>query len=160
MYQSGDIQCRCSCQSDGGTDQFTHPTGNMQRIGVQLYTDKRNGRDELWMDTCNGCRYHTGRPTSGTGDPNETLTNTTAAPITVRYVYTLAANGCTNPSTFNVDVVVNPMATLTSSLTPPAICSGSAFSYTPTSGTAGTSLGWTRAMCSRYHTCWTDIRDR
>ena len=48
--------------------------------------------------------------------------------------------------TFNVDVVVNPMAALTSTLTPPAICSGSVFSYTPTSGTAGTSFGWTRAM--------------
>ena len=47
-------------------------------------------------------------PTSGSGDPAETLTNTTAAPITVRYVYTLTANGCTNPSTYNVDVVVNP----------------------------------------------------
>ncbi len=84
-------------------------------------------------------------PTSGTDNPNETLTNTTAAPITVRYIYTLAANGCTNPVTFNVDVVVNPMPALTSSLTPPAICSGSVFSYTPTSGTAGTSFGWTRA---------------
>ncbi len=85
-------------------------------------------------------------PTSGNGNPNETLTNTTAAPISVRYVYTLTANGCTNPTTFNVDVVVNPMSTLTSSVTPPAICSGSAFSYTPTSGTAGTSFAWTRAI--------------
>ncbi len=84
-------------------------------------------------------------PTSGNGNPNETLTNTTANPLTVRYVYTLTANSCTNPTTFNVDVVVNPMPALTSSLTPPAICSGSAFSYTPTSGTAGTSFAWTRA---------------
>ncbi len=84
-------------------------------------------------------------PTSGTGNPNETLTNTTVSPLTVRYVYTLAANSCTNPATYNVDVVVNPMATLTSTLTPPAICSGSVFSYTPASGTAGTSFGWTRA---------------
>ena len=84
-------------------------------------------------------------PTSGNGNPNETLTNTTANPLTVRYVYTLTANSCTNPTTFNVDVVVNPMPTLTSSPTPPAICSGSAFSYTPTSGTAGTSFAWTRA---------------
>ncbi len=35
-------------------------------------------------------------PTSGNGNPNETLTNTTAAPIVVTYVYTLTANGCTN----------------------------------------------------------------
>ena len=84
-------------------------------------------------------------PTSGNSNPNETLTNTTANPLTVRYVYTLTANSCTNPTTFNVDVVVNPMPTLTSSPTPPAICSGSAFSYTPTSGTAGTTFAWTRA---------------
>ena len=90
-------------------------------------------------------------PTSGTDNPNETLTNTTTAPITVRYVYTLTANGCTNPVTFNVDVVVNPIAALTSSLTPPAICSGSVFSYTPTSGTAGTSFGWTRAAVQVSH---------
>ena len=82
---------------------------------------------------------------TGTGNPNETLTNTTASPITVRYVYTLTANGCTNPATYNVDVVVNPTPALTSTLTPPAICSGSVFSYTPASGTAGTSFGWTRA---------------
>ena len=84
-------------------------------------------------------------PTSGTGNPNETLTNTTVSPLTVRYVYTLTANSCTNPATYNVDVVVNPTPTLTSTLTPPAICSGSVFSYTPASGTAGTSFGWTRA---------------
>ena len=84
-------------------------------------------------------------PTSGTGNPNETLTNTTVSPLTVRYVYTLTANSCTNPATYNVDVVVNPTPTLTSTLTPPAICSGSVFSYTPSSGTAGTSFGWTRA---------------
>ncbi|MBE0677698.1 MAG: hypothetical protein IH592_02925, partial [Bacteroidales bacterium] len=41
-------------------------------------------------------------PTSGNGNPNETLTNTTAAPIIVTYVYTLTANGCTN--TQNVTV--------------------------------------------------------
>ena len=99
------------------------------------------------MDTCKWWQGITpAGPTSGTDNPNETLTNTTAAPITVRYVYTLTANGCTNPVTFNVDVVVNPMAALTSSLTPPAICSGSVFSYTPTSGTAGTSFGWTRGQ--------------
>ncbi len=82
-------------------------------------------------------------PTSGNGNPNETLTNTTAAPIVVTYVYTLTANGCTN--TQNVTVTVNPRPTLSSSLTPPAICSGTAFSYTPTSATGGTTFSWTRA---------------
>ena len=43
---------------------------------------------------------------SGTGAINETLVNTTQAPINVTYVYTLTANGCTN--TQNLVVTVNP----------------------------------------------------
>jgi hypothetical protein len=82
---------------------------------------------------------------SGTGDPNETLVNTTADPILVTYVYTLSANGCTNPTTYNVVVTVNPIPVLTSSLTPPAICSNTIFSYTPTSSTFGITFSWTRA---------------
>jgi large repetitive protein len=45
-------------------------------------------------------------PTSGTGNPNETLRNLTAAPINVTYEYTLTINGCTN--TQNVVVSVRP----------------------------------------------------
>ncbi|MCX6233721.1 MAG: HYR domain-containing protein, partial [Bacteroidetes bacterium] len=84
--------------------------------------------------------------TTGTGNPNEVLTNTTALPISVRYVYTLTASGCQNPTTFNVDVMVNPTPALSSSLTPPAICSGTIFSYTPTSNTPGTTFQWSRAV--------------
>ncbi len=83
-------------------------------------------------------------PTSGTGDPSETLVNTTASPINVTYVYTLTANGCTNPSTYNLVVTVNPMPTMTSGLNAGAMCSGATFHYTPTSGTAGTTFSWTR----------------
>ncbi len=82
-------------------------------------------------------------PTNGSGNPNETLTNTTTAPITVVYTYTLTANGCSNVE--NVSVVVNPSPQLSSSLNPPAICSGTTFSYTPTSATTGTSFIWSRA---------------
>ncbi len=80
---------------------------------------------------------------TGTGDVNEPLTNTTTAPITVTYVYTIAANGCTN--TQNVTVTVNPVPVLSSVLAAPAICSGTAFSYAPASATAGATFGWTRA---------------
>ena len=117
----------------------------MQRHGVQLHSVKLHNRDELWMDQGSSCRDNAAAAGSGTGNPNETLTNTTASPVTVRYVYTLTANGCTNPATYNVDVLVNPTPTLTSTLTPPAICSGTVFSYTPSSSTTGTSFGWTRA---------------
>jgi len=82
---------------------------------------------------------------SGTGNPNETLFNTTTSPVTVTYAYSLSANGCTNPSIYNVQVVVNPTMTLSSSLIPPAICSGSVFSYIPTSPTPGVTFNWSRA---------------
>ncbi len=80
---------------------------------------------------------------TGTDGVNETLTNTTTAPITVTYVYTIAANGCTN--TQNVTVTVNPVPALSSTLAPAAICSGTTFSYAPASATAGATFGWTRA---------------
>ncbi len=85
----------------------------------------------------------------GTGNPNEALANTTASPINVVYVYTVTANGCTNPTTYNVVVTINPTPctcshSLSSSLTPPAVCSGTAFNYTPTSSTGDLFL-WTRA---------------
>jgi gliding motility-associated-like protein len=82
---------------------------------------------------------------SGTGNPAEVLVNTTAAPINVTYVYTLSANGCANPATYNVVVTVNPSPALTSTFTPAAICSGSAFSYVPTSSTTGATFAWSRA---------------
>ena len=80
---------------------------------------------------------------NGNDDPNETLVNTTADPVTVTYVYTLTANSCTN--TQNVTVTVYPTPMLTSTLTPSAICNNTTFSYTPTSATAGTTFQWSRA---------------
>ncbi len=82
---------------------------------------------------------------SGPGNPNETLINTITAPVDVTYVYTVSANGCANPVTFNVVVTVNPKPLMTSSLTPPSICSGSSFMYVPSSGTSGATFAWTRA---------------
>ncbi len=81
---------------------------------------------------------------SGSNNPNEVLFNTTAAPVTVNYVYSLSANGCTNSQT--VSVVVNPLPTLTSTLTPPATCNNTPFNYTPASGTTGTTFNWSRAV--------------
>jgi hypothetical protein len=77
-----------------------------------------------------------------TAGVNHVLTNATSDPIDVTYTYTLTANGCTN--TQDVVVRVNPTPQLSSSLSPAAICSGSNFSYTATSATAGTTYNWTR----------------
>jgi gliding motility-associated-like protein len=83
---------------------------------------------------------------SGSGNPLEVLSNVTpAAPVTVTYVYSLVtAAGCTNSQT--VTVVTNPTPTLSNAtLTPADVCSGSLFSFAPTSNTTGTTFNWTRA---------------
>ena len=85
-------------------------------------------------------------PATGSGGSatiTETLINSTANPITVTYVIVLTANGCSN--TQSIPVTVNPSPVLSSSLTPPAICSNTAFSYTATSATSGVTYGWSRA---------------
>ena len=80
---------------------------------------------------------------SASGNISETLDNTTSAPVNVTYVYTLSANSCSNVQ--NVVITVNPTPVLTSSLTAPAICSNSSFSYTPLSSTSGATYSWARA---------------
>ena len=79
---------------------------------------------------------------SGLGNPNEQLINTTSTPIVVTYVYTLSGGGCSNIE--NVTVTVYPTPMLSSTLTPPAICDTTMFSYIPTSLTPGTTYAWNR----------------
>jgi gliding motility-associated-like protein len=83
---------------------------------------------------------------SGSGNPAETLINTTNVPVSVTYIYSLiTVNGCTN--TQNVVVQVNPSPAFTSLVNPPAICSGLKFTYTPTASTgASTVFTWSRAL--------------
>jgi gliding motility-associated-like protein len=82
-------------------------------------------------------------PDGGTGSVTERLINTTTAPVSAVYRYELTTpNGCTNIQT--VSVLINPTPLLTSSLTPPAICSGTPFTYAPTSSTGGVSFSWAR----------------
>jgi hypothetical protein len=86
---------------------------------------------------------------TGTSQNNITqvLTNGTTNPAVATYTVTPVANGCTG-STFTLTINVNIIATLTSSVTPLAICSNTSFSYVPTSATSGTSFGWTRNAVS------------
>ncbi len=84
--------------------------------------------------------------TSSTGNVSEILTNTSGAPINVTYVYTTTATICSNIE--NVVVTVNPGPSLSSTLTPATICSGSAFSYTPQSASSGATITWSRAAVS------------
>ncbi|MFY9309114.1 MAG: PKD-like domain-containing protein [Bacteroidia bacterium] len=84
---------------------------------------------------------------TGNGSISETLINTTTAPVTVIYVYTVALNGCSNAPGQQVQVTISPVPSLSSSLTP-STCSGSIFSYTATSITPGVSYTWSRATVS------------
>ena len=84
---------------------------------------------------------------SGTNNPNELLINTTTSAINVSYVYTLTPpSGCVNTQT--VIVSVSPAPFLSSTLSPPSICSGTSFTYTPTSSTNSITFSWSRAIVS------------
>ena len=80
--------------------------------------------------------------TTGNGDINDPLNNNTYAPVTVKYAITTTSNGCSN--TQDIAVIVNPSTSLSTTLTPTAICSNTQFSYTPASATPNTSFNWTR----------------
>ncbi|MCD6063737.1 MAG: Ig domain protein group 2 domain protein [Flavipsychrobacter sp.] len=78
---------------------------------------------------------------AGSGNPNETLINTTPNPVTVTYVFTASAYNCHHSE--NVTVTVYPAPKLNSPLTA-TLCGGEEFNYTPTSATPGTSFTWAR----------------
>ena len=75
-----------------------------------------------------------------------TITNTSTAIQTVTYTVTPTgtAGSCLGSAQV-VSVTVNPTPVLTSALSPSTICSGTSFTYTPTSDVAGTSYTWSRS---------------
>ena len=79
-----------------------------------------------------------------TSSINESLDNTTTAPVVVRYVITPSVGVCTG-TPFNLDVTVNPTAVITSAATK-TICDNASTAYTATSSTAGATFAWTRAV--------------
>ena len=95
---------------------------------------------------------------SGTGNVNETLLNTTTSPVNVTYVYTLTANSCVN--TQNVVVTVNPgqvivTPTITTQPAPQEGCAGTNASFTSAAnGTPTPTVQWQQ---SSNGTIWTNI---
>ena len=79
---------------------------------------------------------------SANGNINETLVNSTNAPIEVVYDYTLTLNGCTN--TQSVTVKVNPNDILLNPPTAVEICSGVIFNFVPTTSINTTVFSWSR----------------
>lgn len=80
---------------------------------------------------------------SGSNTISETLINVSSFPISVTYVYTLTASGCTRVE--NVTVNINNIPQLASTLTPIPVCSGTMFTYSPASTSPGTTFLWSRA---------------
>lgn len=72
---------------------------------------------------------------------NEALTNTTEAPITIEYIFSLTIDTCTNLQYLHV--TVNPTPEM-SSVKDSAICDGVLFNYLATSATNGTNFSWSR----------------
>ena len=90
-----------------------------------------------------------GLAASGTTSvPAFTATNTTNSAISGTITVTPTANGCSG-STQTATITVNPTPSLSSTLSPAAICSGSTFTYTATSATVASSgstvMTWSRA---------------
>ncbi|TCZ73166.1 PKD-like domain-containing protein [Flaviaesturariibacter aridisoli] len=72
----------------------------------------------------------------------ETLTNTTAAPVSATYTITPTANGCAGTA-FTYTVTVAPTATVSSAATA-SVCTGVPFSYSITSAVAAATFSWSR----------------
>ena len=83
-------------------------------------------------------------PLSGTGSISQRLTNNTNAAITVTYIYSLQADGCSGHGTDAVTVLVKPIPSLSSTLTPANIYTGTVFNYTAQSNVSGSSFSWIR----------------
>lgn len=73
---------------------------------------------------------------ASTGIVTGTLSASTPGTATISYT--------TSTETATMDITVDPTPVLTSTLTPPAICDSTLFTYLPVSSLAGTTFAWTR----------------
>ena len=89
--------------------------------------------------------------------PNGNTITTSTNTITVSFGATevsgnlsvAGSNACgLGSSSASFPITINPQPTLSSVLTPSAVCSGSVFNYTPTSAATGSTFTWTRALQS------------
>lgn len=85
--------------------------------------------------------------TGASGGPgasiSQSLSQTTAINQTATYTAIATSNGCSG-SSVNSTVIVKPIPTLSSSLNPDPITSGSSFNYTPTSAVSNPTFNWSR----------------
>ena len=91
-------------------------------------------------DTASGGTWSSSAPFVATVSPAGVVTGLVAGSTTITYTVT---NGCGTDIATHA-VTVNPFPAFTSTTTPPDICSGTLFTYTPTASISGATFSWTR----------------
>lgn len=99
------------------------------------------GTSSTLVDTASGGIWSSSSPTVATVTSTGVMTGLASGSANITYSVT---NSCGTDFTVH-HVSVNPFPTLSSSATPPSICSGTLFNYTPTSTTAGATFNWIRS---------------
>lgn len=138
----------------GSSTNFTNVTINLNSyIGYPVFYVRFNyyagGRARYWaIDNVSisgqTTNYDFAWSSSPAGFVSNLQTPTFAPTSNASYIVTSQNTyGCEAVNS-PVPVTVKPLPQLTSTLTPPAICSGSSFSYVPASNPAGASFSWTR----------------
>lgn len=87
----------------------------------------------------------TGTSTGGTVVPTGLSYSPTSGYIG-NDTFTIRISDGLDTATTTVIMTVKPLPKLSSSLTPPGICDGTAFNYAPTSATSGATFSWSRAF--------------
>jgi gliding motility-associated-like protein len=82
------------------------------------------------------------RPNGTQASGNSFAINNFSAADIGKYYVSYSSGGCTRLD--SVNVLLKPRASLTSTLTPGVICSGTVFNYAATTNTAGATYVWTR----------------
>ncbi|HMK24787.1 MAG TPA: PKD-like domain-containing protein, partial [Chitinophagaceae bacterium] len=98
-----------------GTPDIATPASQTVCTGTAITTIVLSGGAASYSWTRNNTLSVTGIAASGTGNISGTLTNTTAAPVTVTFTISpLSTEGCISPSgTFTATVTVTPNTTIT-----------------------------------------------
>ncbi|HLP73377.1 MAG TPA: PKD-like domain-containing protein, partial [Bacteroidales bacterium] len=115
--------------------------------GTVNFTTTRTGGTTTYYWTNDNLAIGLGA--DGSGNISFLATNAGIIPITANITVTPTFNfggrDCPGP-TETFTITIKPTPVLSSSLTPPDICSNTVFSYNPASLTAGTTFSWTRAV--------------
>ena len=138
---------------DLGADEFNttstaaaSPASQTIACGTAITTITYTGTGTTFTWTRDNVATVTGIAASGSGNISGTLTNSTAAPITVTFTITPAdASGCAGP-TFTATVTVNPTPDAVATPSSQTICSGTAITTIVLSSTTvgATTYAWTR----------------